>query len=309
MPFRLMLIPLLLLAAAPAFADSPDLAFKPAGDGLFEFDTGALRGRLKVDSKYQGLYPLVDAVTGEELTNPPGVFSFYRVFTAKKRYGNAARDWATQANLLADGAVEVRWPPAEQHPLEITAVYRWTARDTLDLRIAVRPERDMPNFELFMSSYFTNRFRASVYLKGNGREQPKFVPADKTPDDRGGYVMFPKDQDSLNMILDGRWTIPPSPVDWTQRRWLAAPAAIRRDRDLGLTALMMCPPDDCFAVASPWNPTSPDARGYRSLYLSLFGQDLQAAKVARASCRLTVRRNLSDDESIRCYQEYVKTAR
>jgi hypothetical protein len=167
----------------------------------------------------------------------------------------------------------------------------------------------MPSFELFMSSYFTEGFRASVYLQEGGRDQPGFVPADRTPDARGGYVMFPRDEESLRMILDGRWTIPPSPVDWTLRRWLAAPMAMRRDEGLGLTALMMCPADDCFAIASPWNPASPDARGYRSLYLSLFGRDLSAGAATRASCRLIVRRNLSNDDAIRCYREYVKTAR
>ena len=66
MAFRLMLIPFFLLAGTRTFADPPNLAFKPAGEGVFEFDTGSLRGRLKVDGKYQGLYPLVDALVRQE---------------------------------------------------------------------------------------------------------------------------------------------------------------------------------------------------------------------------------------------------
>ena len=107
------------------------------------------------------------------------------------------------------------------------------------------------------------------------------------------------------MIRDGRWTIPPNAVNWDARQWLAAPVVIRHDAKLGLTAAMMCPPDDCFAVASPWNPATSEAGGYRSLYLSLFGRDLKADKTAKARCRLILSRNLSDDEAIRRYQQYV----
>jgi hypothetical protein len=305
MRFTLLLISALLLAEPSTFADSPDLAFEAVGGGHFDFDTGVLKGRLKLDGKYQGLYPLIDVETGTELVHPPGVFSFYRVLTTNRRYGKSARDWPTQTKLLSDGAVEVHWPPAEEHPLEMTAIYRWTAPDTLDLETTVQPQHDMPNFELFMSSYFGKGFRASVYLRPDDQELPHFASVDRTPDARGGFVMFPKDQGSLDMIRDGRWTIPPNAVNWDARQWLAAPVVIRRDAKLGLTAAMMCPSDDCFAVASPWNPATPEAGGYRSLYLSLFGRDLKADKTAKARCRLILSRNLSDDEAIRRYQQYV----
>ena len=283
------------------------MAFKPAGEGLFEFDTGVLKGRLKLDGKYQGVYPLVDVASGTELVHPPGVFSFYRVLSPNQRYGKSARDWPTQPRLLSDGAVEVRWAPAEEHPLKMTAVYRWTAPDTLDLEIVVKPQHDMPRFELFMSSYFTKGFRASIYLKRNPQKEPDFVAADRTPDSQGGYVMFPRDQKAIDMITDGRWKIPPSPVNWAVERWLAAPLAIRRDAALDLTALMMCPPDDCFAVSSPWNPASPEAGGYRSLYLSLFGRDLQADETAHARCRLVLSQGIANEDAIERYQQHLKT--
>jgi len=309
MPRRSILPILFLLSPTPILADPPDLAFRSAGEGYYEFNTGVVKGTLKLDGKFQGLYPMVDVATDRELTRPPGVFSFYRVFSTNHRFGNAARDWPTLTKLLPDGAVEVRWPPAEEHPLEITAVYRWSAADTLDLEIAVRPQEDMPEFELFMSSYFINTFRASVYMKPEDDPdgKPRFVPVDRKPDSQGGYVMFPRDQEAVEMIRDGRWTIPPSPVDWAVERWLAAPMALRRDAAAGLTALMMCPPDDCFAVSSPWNPASPEAGGYRSLYLSLFGRDIEAGQTAQARCRLVLARNLTDEEAVRRYQKYLQS--
>ena len=147
------LVALLALISDPVLAETSNLAFKPAGPGLYEFDTGPLQGRLKLDGTYQGLYPLSDAASQMELVHAPGIFSFYRVFSGNTRFGNAARDWPTKTQLLADGAVEVHWLAAQEHPLAITAVYRWKTPDTLDLEMAVTPDRDLPRFEFFLSSY------------------------------------------------------------------------------------------------------------------------------------------------------------
>ncbi len=296
----------LMLAPAPALADPPNLAFKPAGQGLYDFDTGVFQGRLKVDGKYQGLYPLIDADSKMELVHPPGIFSFYRVFEHNKRYGECARDWPTLPKLLADGAVEVRWLAATDHPLEITGVYRWKAPDTLDLEITVRSQRDMPRFELFMSSYFTKTFRASVFMKGEDQGQPRFVPVDRKPQSTGAFVMFPRDDEAVGMIEDGRWKLGSNPVDWAIERWLAAPMIVRRDATHGLAAVMMCPPEDCFAIASPWNPATPEAGGYRSVYLSLFGRDLRADQTAQARCRLVIGHNITDEQAIQRYDGYIR---
>lgn len=292
----------MVLRAAP-----PDLAFKPAGQGLYEFNTGPLQGGLKLDGKYQGLYPLIDSATGAELVHPPGVFSLYRVFSGKERFGNAARDWPTQPRLLSDGAVEVRWPSAEDHPLEIVAVYRWVTPEALDLELSVTPQRHMPEFELFLSSYFGKGFRAAVYLAPESEPNcpPRFVPIDKPADSRSAYVMFPRDPQAVEWIRDGRWQVGANPVDWDVCGRFAAPLAFRRDTALGLTCAMMSRPEDCFAVASPWNPATPTAGGYRSLYLSLFGNDVKAGETARARCRLVIARNFTDEQILGQYQAFV----
>ena len=299
----------LVLCTAVALAAPSKLAFKPAGEGLFEFDTGVLRGRLKLDGRFMGIYPLIDVASGTDMARPPGVLSPYRVFETNKRYGNAARDWPTVTKVLPDGAVEARWPAAKGHPIEMTALYRWAAADTLDVETTVKPQNDMPRFELFMSSYFLPGFRASVYLKRPGEAAPAFVPVDRKPGSKGGYVMFPRDEGAVAMIQDGRWKIPPSAVDWGIERWLAAPLAMRRDAALGVTAVMMCPTGECFAISSPWNPATPKGGGYRSLYHSLFGLDLKAGQAAIARCRLVIARGLSDEQAVKLYEAYLKEPR
>ena len=299
---------LLLFAAASLGAGEPHPSFRAACAGLFDFDTGTLRGRLKLDGRYQGVYPIVDVASQSDLTMPPGVFSPYRVFSTGRRYGDAARDWPTESRVRDDGAVEVRWPAAPQHPVALAAVYRWTRPDTLDVELTATSEGDLPAFELFVSSYFTKNFRVAVYLKPEGctDEKPRFVPVDLKPNSPGGYVMFPRDAQAVTMIQDGRWKIPPSPVDWAIEKWLAAPLVIRRDAAADITAVMMAPPGDCFAISSPWNPATPQSGGYRSLYLSLFGRDLKAGQPAHARCRLVLGRGLTDEQAVALYEAYAR---
>jgi len=323
--------PVMAAGAEVSSAAPLGLGFQAEGPGLYAFDTGLLRGRLKMDGQYQGLYPIVAKAGGAELTMPPGLLSPYRVFSRGVRYGDAARDWPTSTTLRPDGAVEVHWPARPEHPLEMKALYRWIEPGTLDLQIQVTPQKDMPNFELFLSSYLTKGFRAAVYVqtkeadKGSGaksaassadspepaalakqKENGTFIPVDRPPEAKSGYVMYPRDEKAFRMIQDGRWKIPPSPVDWDIGPSLAKPICFRRDPDLGITVVLMAPPEDCFAVSSAWNPATPQAGGYRSLYLSLFGRDIKAGETATSRCRVVIGRNLTEGKILEIYKKYIE---
>lgn len=305
---------IILLSAAAAMPAEPTLAvFKPATrQGYFDFNTGALSGTLRLDGKSQGISELIHVESGSEVTyggGHVGLFSPYRVFSTAGRYGNAARDWPSVARLLPDGAVEVTFPPGEDHPLELTAVYRWAGPETLDVRTTVKPLVEMPDFEVFWSNYFAPGFEVSVYVKPPylARDQASvLLPADFHPLTEGNYLIFPRDRQATRIIFDGRWELPPHPVHWSVNRPMAAPLAIRRHRATGLTAAIMAPPDDCFALATPYNKTPPDGvAGHRSLYLSLFGRDLPKGQTAVARMRLLIRASLSDQQAIDFYHAYL----
>jgi hypothetical protein len=67
----------------------------------------------------------------------------------------------------------------------------------------------------------------------------------------------------------------------------------------------MAPTNDCFALATPYNKTPPDGvAGHRSLYLSLFGQDLAAGQTASAHARLVVSQALTEDDAVSRYRHY-----
>lgn len=297
-------------AEQPQTAGTKHLRFVPEGNGHYRFDTGILSGRLRCDGQAQGLSSLVHAPSDVELAyggNHPGIFSYYRIFSTNKRFGDAARDWPTESKLLDDGAVQVDWPPTDEHPLRLRAVYRWTAADRLDLETTATPLEDMPGFEVFLSSYFAKGFDAWVYVEPRRftDDPAELIRTDVNPLIEGTYLMFPRDRHAAQMVFDGRWELPPHPVQWSLGRWLAGPLALRRSESTSLVAAVMAPAEDCFAVATPYNKDPPDrVAGHVSLYLSLFGQDLKAGETAKTHSRLVVSQGMTNAQAIEAYRKY-----
>jgi hypothetical protein len=287
--------------AGPAVGSaSSSLAFRPAAQGEFQFDTGVLRGKLRAGGKSFGLSSVIHVPSGLPLDRSFGLLSHYRVFTAKNRYGAGAWDWLSEARLLSDGAVEVRWPAATERPFEMLAVYRLSGPATVDLETTVKAQTRLSRFEVFLASYFNGAFsNAFVCVKdhaGNpgGRG---FLAADKT---FGEWQIYPRDRTALDMITDGRWAIQPDPVEWTIMPWLARPIGVRREPRTGLTAVLMASAQDCFAVATPHQ-----TEGHYSLYLSLFGRDFKAGETIRTQVRLMIEPSLSEQQILGRFKEYV----
>lgn len=283
-------------ASAQPASGPPSLAFRAAGKE-FVFDTGALRGTLRAQGRSLGLTGVVDAASGTALAGTYGLLSHYRLLDAEARYGTAGWDWPSQARLLDSGMVEVGWPADAFHPFQMQATYRWAAPNTLDVRTEVTARRPLRRFEVFLASYFVGFPVSMVYARSGPEGKPEFVLATK---DRGVWQAFPRDDQAVQMIQDGRWQRPPNPVQWVIMPRLAAPLAMRRDPQSGLVALLMAPPDDCFAICTPFGE-----EGHRSVYLSLFGRDLGAGQSTTARVRLVIARDLSPADALRLYETYL----
>jgi hypothetical protein len=274
--------------------------FSASGTNEFTFDTGVLKGKLRAGGKSTGLSSVVHLPTGQTMDSSMGLFGHYRVFSANKRYGTAAWDWPSVASLRPDGSVEVRWSSAEDRPFELRAVYRWAAPDILDLETSVRANTNLAKFESFLASYFAEGFtNACVYTLSNSQAAP--MAADKSG---GTWQAFPRDDEAVSIIQDGRWKFQPNPVDWIIRPHLAKPLGIRRCPPIGLAAILMSPPQDCFAILTPF-----EAEPHRSMYLSLFGRDLAAGETARARARLVVGTGLAGETIDRLYSDYLRQSR
>lgn len=279
--------------ALRALAAEDKLGFVAAGKE-FTFDTGALRGTLRGGGQSKGLIPAFDCASGAPLTKSLGLFSHYRMFETNVRFGKAAWDWASEAKLLGNGAVEVRWTADEAHPFDMMAVYRWSAANALDLTTRVTARKELKRFEVFLASYFDG-FPTTVVWAG---EKPAFVSAVK---EAGKWQMFPRDEAAVKMIQDGRWKYPPSPVEWAIRPKLAAPLAIRRDAERKLAAVLMSRPQDAYAIACPQ-----DEEGHRSLYFSLFGRDLRNGESVEAESRLMICGDITDEKALELYRQFKK---
>jgi hypothetical protein len=229
--------------------------------------------------------------------------SHYRLLDGEARYGGGAWDWSSEAKSLADGAVEAAWSADPGHPFDMKAVYRWKAPNVLDVVTSVTSPKDLNRFEVFLASYFHGFPESLVYVKGCAQTggKPGLLQAVRA---NGDWQMFPRDEAALKILGDGRWKRPPNPVGWKIMPPLAAPLAVRRDAKTGLTALVMAPAHDCFAVSTPYGE-----EGHRSIYLSLLGRDLKAGQTATARSRLVIGRNISDEQAVAVYQAYLKEAR
>ena len=284
------------------FAGSPDkLAFTKSRDGGYEFDSGILRGRLREAGKGLGLSSAMHVPTGTKLNGAYGILSYYRVFTTNKRYGTAAWSWPSSSKLLPDGAVQVTWPAADDRPFEMVAVYRFDDDSALDVETIVKAGEDLNKFEVFLASYFHESFPLPKVLvtpdpKAVGMRT--FMTAKKS---YGNWQMYPRDNDVVPIIRDGRWQKEPNPVDWKIMPPMAKPIAMRRGSKEAPTAILMAPPEDCFAIATPY-----EGEGHYSIYFSLFGRDIEAGQTARAHLRLVVTNVTSNREILNLYEKYMK---
>lgn len=288
-------------SAAEQINVAPKLVFTQSKDGGYEFDTGILRGRLRGAGKDLGLTSAVHLPTDTKLSGEYGILSYYRVFTKNKRYGHAAWDWPSTSKLLPDGAVQVIWPEAEDRPFEMFAVYRFRNSFTLDVETIVKAGKDLSKFEVFLASYFHETFPIpQVYVAACPETEgnPAFLTAKKS---FGNWQMFPKNDDVLPIIRDGRWHKQPNPVDWKIMPQMAKPIALRRGSDSTPTVILMAPPEDCFAISTPY-----EGEGHYSMYFSLFGRDIDAEQAARARLRLVVTSAATEQLILDLYQQYMK---
>lgn len=261
-------------------------------DKEYRFDTGALRGVLRPQGKSMGIGPVTECGTGAAVTGSLGLFSHYRLLDAERRYLPDARDWPSAARLLPDGAVEVHWRADAQHPFDLQAVYVWASSNVLDVTTTVTAQQALPRFEVFLASYFEGFPMACGYGPSG------FIEAKK---ELGDWLSFPRDDAAEAIIADGRWQRPPNPVTFKPVARYAGALGLRLDAKSGLTALVMAPPAECFAVLMPYGEED-----HRSLYLSLFGRDFKSGEKATARSRLVIGHEISEKQAIECYQAYLK---
>ena len=280
-----------------------NLQFTQAEDGSFTFDTGVLKGVLRQEGRSIGLVPVTYTADGTEITTGEGLFNHYRVFTVGKRYGYGARHWPSRAEHHPDGSIEVIWDVTAERPFELRGIYSWVTPNTIDLVTVVRAEAKLDAFEVFLGSYYQSPFidsRVWATCDPRGADQEGFVSADE---ELGVWLAFPRDQQGVDIINDGRWDLEPHPLPWTIMPNYALPLAVRRDPSSGLTVITMTQRADCFGIFTPYGEEK-----HYSNYLSFFGRDIEAGESARAHSRLVVLPDPTEAEILTIADGYLKAS-
>lgn len=274
--------------------------FRAAADGGFEFDTGVLRGRLAKGGRALGLTDVVHVASGNRIDSSNGLFSFYRVFSRGKRYGGGAWDWPCRARLIENGGVEVLWSADETRPFEMRALYEWRSPSVLEVKTSVRAIERIDAFEVFLASYFAAGFTNSMVLVGESAGSAGEAVFRHAAKQSGDWQMFARDKAARTLILDGRWQLPPNPVDWAIYPVLSRPLGVRRSEQSGIAVALMGVPEDCFAIATPH-----EAEGHYSMYLSLLGRDIGAGQSTQTRTRLVLVCGSAETGALEAYQRFV----
>ncbi|MFP4502912.1 MAG: hypothetical protein ACLFTT_18110 [Candidatus Hydrogenedentota bacterium] len=285
-------------AAQTEEAPAPSLAFTATiVDGAFTFDTGVLRGHLRHGGGSIGLVPMHHVPTETPLANIPGILNYYRVFSTNHRYVESMRGLPSSAEKVGTNAVRAHWDAGEEHPYTLDATYVLTQKDTLDLVTEVTAQADLPDFEIFLSSYCGEAFKTTHVFVQKEEGMADFMAADKIDK---VWQMFPRDDAAVKLIQDGRWTYPSSPVDWAIRPAYAAPLLYRKDEASGVAIVLMTRPEDCFAVSTPET-----GEQHYSMYFSLFGTDVKKGETVRAFTRLVVG-EFDNEDVVGLYNEFLE---
>ncbi len=303
---------LLLFSAITACAAEENLRFTYTEKGMFSFDTGVIKGTLRADQESQGMPVFIDVASGIDLayggTNP-GILSFYRIFTTDKRWGDTARNAVKYAEELEDGAAKIHWPMTDQLPFSMTAIYRWKTSNILDLEFSVQTTKDLPDFEVFLSSYVNKNFKGYMYTKDPLHEplKDRFLAVDASPLVEGTYLAFPRDAQTAQLYFGERWALGMHPVQFSVAQYMAKPVYIKRDTKNNFALVWMARPESCFGMTSPYNMDPPDGvAGHFSVYQSFFGEDVPRGQTVHARLRLVVTKGITDQDALDLYENFIE---
>ena len=264
--------------------------------GFFEFETPAMKGIIRADGKVQGVAELIDKETGRNLARPllPGFLSLYRIFSRGMRFRDPRT--APLKSLLRKGGeiLSLQWERLEEWPFELSCTFRIPGSRTLELTVEFTAEKDLQDFDLFVSNYVALGFKHFLFLKRTlhlgGKQQYDLFEPRATPFYKGCYLAFPRDHQAAKLFFDGRWLKPPHPVHWAIARHYALPLVGSREEKTGLSVIIMAVRKECFALETTYAQEGrPDSvAGHNSIYLSLFGKTLRQGSTARMHLALHI---------------------
>lgn len=142
----------------------------------YEFDTGETMGGIQPCMNYHGVCGLMHRDWMVETVRHYKAFLnaeyYLRPGSGMVMYPRQISLARETAHALRDDAVAIRFPAEPAFGLEMDLVYR-PHGDAVDMRMQIRPSKDIPAFEIFFASYVVEAFDETwVPLRnGDGSDQ------------------------------------------------------------------------------------------------------------------------------------------
>lgn len=286
----------------------------PDGENRYSFETTQVKGSFQAEGSYHGVNRFAQKQTEQQVIDSR--YSALNLFKlmARNQYMGEPRRMDRVVKVTSD-ALEITWPPTEQHKAEIKAVYEVSGPASVDLTLTVRSEGTYPAYEVFVPNYFVQALRPHLYLKParSPQDPPDLIVPMVNDVFRGTLLVFPRDQHAARVAIDGRWdrnefnaaVVPVTPV-----RNYAHCVAFLADPEKTFAVVVMAHPRDCYAISARYFADKPKDRmtSYSAVDFCMFGENLLPAEKRTARLRLALTpldENMS--QPLRLYQDFVSS--
>lgn len=225
-----------------------------------------------------------------------GLLNFFRVLVS----GGYLTELRAEKPLVKpekDG-VTLTWLPTIRRQANVTIRFTFHEPNIIDMDMSVETLANYPGFEILLSAYHAPGFVSGAYVAKEefGPVVPEQIRITDQPMIHGIWPFFPRDEAGANLLTDGRH----QKGRWYWRmavgRRYGMPMAFFNKGDVDV--LLMGRPEDVYAVGATYegDPETDNIAAHRSLYLSLFGEDLVAGEGRRTQMRMIIGKFRSDPE-------------
>ncbi|MCF8363022.1 MAG: hypothetical protein K9G70_10415 [Prolixibacteraceae bacterium] len=217
-----------------------------------------------------------------------GMLNLYRVLIE----GGFLTELRAEEPLLepAQDGITMTWMPTIRRQAKVKVKFTFRQPNIIDMDMWVETLANYPGFEIMLASYLAPGFEPGAYVATEefGPVEPEQIHVVDQPMINGLYPFFPRDEAGANRLTDGRHQ---------KGRWYWRMAIGRRygmplgffSND-GVDVVLMGRPEDVYAVGVTYkgDAENDNVAGHRSLYLSLFGENLMAGEGRRTQMRMVI---------------------
>ena len=287
---------------------------------LCHFETDLIRGTLQPSGHRHGIRKLIHKPTGLSLVHPEfSLLNVYLLFATGQCIASA-RSFRRTVSIKSN-TITVHCEPTRAHRADLTLIYRLSPPNAIDLSISVRARDHYPGYEALIANYFDLALQPHICTSNSYREPYWFTPT-LSELYRDNALIFPRDAESAQLHLDGRWSNVRSIYQWKSQNYYAYPLAMQVHSEHNIAALLMTHPKTCPSLS--WTVGFADAKisSHRSdhlddplkarnpLYLSQFGHHLHPTVRYITQIRLAIDQlDAQMTLPIKAYQTFATTTK